>query len=107
MTRLSELVEESGKMKKDISAELGYPPQTFSNYIRETRELDHDGIRKVCGYFGCTSDYLLGMSSFRLPAVPEKQARFLDAYDALPPAIREAVDGLMAPYMVTAEKKKA
>lgn len=107
MTRLRELMEESGKFQRDVAAELGYPRTTFNNYICDSRELDHDGIRKVCDYFGCTADYLLGMSSFRLPAVTEKQARFLDAYDALPPAIREAVDGLMAPYMVTAEKKKA
>ena len=91
----------------DLGEVLRVDKSTVSRYEDETLEIYTSAISVLRDLFGCTADYLLGFSSFRLPAVTEEQARFLDAYDALPPAIREAVDGLMAPYMATAEKKKA
>ena len=107
MTRLRELIEESGLTQKDIGADLGYPRSTFNNYICDSRELDHAGICKVCDYFGCTADYLLGRTSARLPALTDEQDELVRTYEALPLAIRQAVDGLMAPYRAGAEQKKA
>ena len=105
MTRLRELIEESGRTQKEVAADLGYPRTTFNNYICDARELDHAGIGKVCDYFGCTADYLLGRSSARLPAVSEEDAELIRVYNSLPLEIRRAVDGLMAPYRTTEEKK--
>ena len=48
MTRLKELIEEKNMMQKDAAADLGYPAQTFSHYVRGNREIDHEGICKVC-----------------------------------------------------------
>ena len=107
MTRLRDLIEEKNVTQKQVAEDLDWPRRTLNHYVCGTREPDYASLKRLCAYFGCTSDYMLGFSSFRLPAVTEEQARFLDAYDALPPAIRDAVDGLMAPYMATAEKKKA
>ena len=107
MTRLRDLMEEKDLMQKDVAKDLGYLPKTFGNYVRGDRELDHEGICKVCDYFGCTADYLLGRSSARLPAVSEEEDDLIRTYAALPLEIRRAVDGLMAPYRSDAEQKKA
>ena len=50
MTRLRELIEEKNMMQKDVAADLGYPAQTLGNYVRGDRELDHEGICRVCEY---------------------------------------------------------
>ena len=107
MTRLRELIEEKNMMQKDVAADLGYPAQTLGNYVRGDREIDHEGICKVCDYFGCTADYLLGRTSARLPALTDEQDELVRTYEALPLAIRQAVDGLMAPYRAGSEQKKA
>ena len=107
MTRLRELLEENNVMQKDVAEAIGYLPKTFGNYVRGDRELDHAGICKVCDYFGCTADYLLGRTSARLPALTDEQDELVRTYEALPLAIRQAVDGLMAPYRAGAEQKKA
>ena len=107
MTRLRELIEESGLTQKAIAEELGWPRRTFNNYSCGTRELDHAGICKVCDYFGCTADYLLGRSTARLPVISDEDADLISTYAALPLEIRRAVDGLMAPYRSAAENKKA
>lgn len=107
MTRLRQLIEEKRMMQKDAAADLGYPPQTFSHYVCGDRELDHEGICRVCDYFGCTADYLLGRTSARLPALSEEQDELVRTYEALPLAIRQAVDGLMAPYRAGSKEKKA
>ena len=107
MTRLRELIEEKGVTQKDVAEDLGYQRVTFGHYVRGDREIDHEGICKVCDYFGCTADYLLGRSSARLPAVSEEEDDLIRTYNALPLEIRRAVDGLMAPYRSAAEEKKA
>ena len=107
MTKLKDLIEEKNMMQKDAAADLGYPAQTFSHYVRGDREIDHEGICKVCDYFGCTADYLLGRTSARLPALTDEQDELVRTYEALPLAIRQAVDGLMAPYRAGSEQKKA
>ena len=107
MTRLRELIDEKGTMQKDVAQDLGYPSQTFSHYVCGDREIDHAGICKVCDYFGCTADYLLGRSTARLPAVSDEDDDLIRTYAALPLEIRRAVDGLMAPYRSAAENKKA
>ena len=107
MTRLRELIEESGLTQKDVGTDLGYPRSTFNNYICDSRELDHEGICKVCDYFGCTADYLLGRTSARLPALTAEQDELVRTYESLPLEIRRAVDVLMEPYRKNAEEKKA
>ena len=105
MTRLRDLIEESGRTQTEVAVDLGYQRVTFGHYVRNDREIDHAGICKVCDYFGCTADYLLGRSSARLPAVSEEDAELIRVYNSLPLEIRRAVDGLMAPYRTTEEKK--
>lgn len=107
MTRIRELIEEKGVTQKQVAEDLGWPRRTLNNYVCDSREPDFASLRLLCDYFGVTADYMLGWSSFRHPAVTEEQATLLQAYEQLPLAIREAVDGLMAPYRVGSSQKSA
>lgn len=107
MTRLRELIEEKNLTQQAVANDLGWPRRTLNNYVCGTRELGYDGIVAVCDYFGCTADYLLGRTSARLPSLTDEQDELVRTYEALPLAIRQAVDGLMAPYRAGAGQKKA
>ncbi len=107
MTRLRELIEERNLTQTDLAEALGWERRTLNHYVCGTREMDHAGICKVCDYFGCTAVYLLGRTSARLPALTDEQDELVRTYEALPLAIRQAVDGLMAPYRAGSEQKKA
>lgn len=103
--RLRDLIEESGKTQKQVAEDLGWPRRTLSNYVCETREPDYASLCRLCDYFGCTADYLLGRSSVRRLAVSKREDDLLRTYDALPLEIRRAVDGLMEPYRAAVQEK--
>ena len=105
MKRLRELIDSHNLKQKQLAADLGYPLQTFNNYVRGEREPDLAAINKICDYFGCTSDYLIGRSDVPYSAVTDADAQLLKTYHALPMEIRRAVDGLMEPYREAAKGK--
>ena len=47
------------------------------------------------------------ISAARRPSLTDEQDELVRTYEALPLAIRQAVDGLMAPYRAGAGQKKA
>lgn len=104
--RLRELIEEKKVTQKDVAADLGWPRRTLNNYVCGTREPDYASLCQLCDYFGCTADYMLGRSDNRLPAVTEEQAALIRTYESLPIPIRQAVDGLLAPYAAEAAEGK-
>lgn len=64
-TRLGQLRREAGKTIADLSQKLGISMSAISNYERGRRSPDADTLIKLAGYFGCTVDYLLGLSNTR------------------------------------------
>ena len=59
--RIAELIIESGKMQKDICAELGIPKQKLTRWKTGYNEPSLDELIIIAEYFGTTSDYLLGL----------------------------------------------
>ena len=106
MNRIRELREASGWTQTQLGKKIGAARNTVSGYETEDRQLTPALICALCDIFGCTADYLLGRSDAQLPAVTSEQAAILRAYDSLPIEIRQAVDGLLAPYMVPEKKKE-
>lgn len=62
LSRFRELLAESGKMQKDICAELGISRPTLSNWKTGYSEPNFDDIIMLAKYFDVSSDYLLGLS---------------------------------------------
>lgn len=107
MNRIKELRLEHGWKQDELGEMIQVGKGSVSRYEAEKRQLDPEAINDLCDLFGCTADYLLCRSSVRHPTVSEEDALLIHTYHALPLAIRQAVDGLMAPYIETAEKKRA
>ncbi len=60
-TRLKELIEESGKMQKDICADLHISKQKLSKWKTSYNEPSLDELCMLALYFDVTTDYLLGI----------------------------------------------
>ena len=82
---------------------LNVSQQAISRYEKNERDMSTDLLIRACDIFGCTADYLLGLSSRRTAGVTEADAQLLRAYHAAPEPIRRIVDTALEDY---AEKKE-
>ena len=98
MNRIKDLRTDQGWKQADLAARLGVRQQAVSKYEVGTLDLDTDTIRRLCEIFGCTADYLLGLSSRREPGISPEDAELLAAYHAAPAEIRAIIDTALAPY---------
>ena len=60
-TRLKEAIEESGKMQKDICADLHISKQKLSKWKTRYNEPSMDELIMLALYFDVSVDYLLGL----------------------------------------------
>ena len=60
LSRLKELLQESGKQQKDICADLGIRTQKLSNWKTGYSEPNFDDLVMLANYFEVSTDYLLG-----------------------------------------------
>lgn len=60
--RLKELRLERGLKLKDVAAAIGLSIRAVSNYEQGIREPSIDTIKKLCNFFQCSADYLLGLT---------------------------------------------
>lgn len=95
-----------GWTQAELGKKISVGNTAVSQYESESRQLDPPTIHALCDLFGCSSDYLLGRSDSMLPQVSPEDQQLLHAYHSLPLAIRQAVDGLLAPYLSGSEGKK-
>lgn len=98
LNRIRELRQDMGWTQANLADRLGVRYQAVSKYEIGALDLDTDTIRRLCEIFGCTSDYLLGISSRRESAVTKPDAELLAAYHAAPAEIRTIVDTALQPY---------
>ena len=60
MIRLKELRTNAGLSQSEFAKKMRVAQNTVSNWENGNRLLDSENINRICDYFGCTSDYLLG-----------------------------------------------
>lgn len=106
MNRIRELRQEKGWTQTQLGARVGMAKTTISGYEKGDHQVDPEMICKLCDLFGCTADYLLGRSLSPAPVMSSQDAIVLEAYHALPPELRRAVDGILEPYREPAKQKK-
>lgn len=106
MNRIRDLRTAAGWTQAQLGKRIGAAKSTVSGYESEERQLTPPLINLLCDLFNCTSDYLLGRSQMLQPEVSSEDQQLLRAYHSLPLVIRQAVDGLLAPYLVGSEGKK-
>lgn len=88
----------------ELASLLRVTRQAISRYEIGDRDMSPDTIAQVCRIFGCTADYLLGLSSRREPEISAIDAQLLAAYHAAPQEIRDIVDQALDRYR---QKKEA
>ena len=98
MNRIRELRAKREMKQSELGEMLNVSRTAISNYEAEIREIDAPTIRQLCEIFGCTSDYLLGISGAPVSSISNEDALVLDAYHAAPDEIRGIVDHALAPY---------
>ena len=106
MNRIRELRQSMGWTQAQLGKRIGVAKTTISGYEIGTRQLDPATICTLCDLFGCTADYLLGRSLSPAPVMSSQDALVLEAYHALPPELRRAVDGILEPYREPVKQKK-
>jgi transcriptional regulator with XRE-family HTH domain len=63
--RVGQLISESGKNIRELSAEIGVSMGTLSNCQNASREIGITKLYKIAEYFKVSADYLLGLSNTR------------------------------------------
>ena len=106
MNRMRELRQEHGWTQAQLGKRISVSKSTISEYESEKHQLDPPTICALCDLFGCTADYLLGRSLSPAPVMSSQDALVLEAYHALPPELRRAVDGILEPYREPVREKK-
>lgn len=70
--RLKELRAEAGLSQKEFANAIGAAQNTVSQWETGTRRLDDQTICKMALFFGCSADYLLGLSETQKIASPRE-----------------------------------
>ena len=98
MNRLKELRIEKGIKQIELARLMSVGQQTVSRYETGERDLSTDSISFLCRLFGCTADYLLGISSQRTTQISGEDAALVAAYHAADDDARAIVDLALKPY---------
>ena len=99
MIRIKDLRKQNHMTQAELGAYLGVANTTISMYETEQRMIGPDTIRRLCALFGCTADYLLGISNDEKPLVSKEDSAFLKAYHTAREKDRLVVDTILSEYM--------
>lgn len=59
--RLAEIRKDHGDTQEDLARKLYVAPCTVSAWERETNAPGLDMLRKICRFYNCSADWLLGL----------------------------------------------
>lgn len=107
MNKLKELRIEKGIKQIELARLMSVGQQTVSRYETGERDLSTDAISFLCRLFGCTSDYLLGLSAQRTMQISDEDAALVAAYRAADDDARAIVDLALKPYFADAKMPEA
>ena len=99
MNRIREL-RVSKKMKQtELGNLLNCSGTAISNYETGSRDLDSSTIRRLCEIFGCSADYLLGLSDLPAAELSEEEQGLVLAFRRADARARELVRLALEPFM--------
>lgn len=77
--RFAEQLTKKGMSQTKLAKEIGTPQQTLSDWSNGPSEPGPEDLRKMAKVFGCTVDYLVGLTSHPMPLPPSHWVIDLDA----------------------------
>jgi len=90
--RLRELRLEKNIGQKEVGAIIGVSDSSIRKYEVGDRTPDPTAIVKLADYFGVTTDYLLGRTTYRSPIITEAAHRTDDPSLELPEDARKSLE---------------
>ena len=61
--RLQCLMQENNLNTISLSKKINIPSSSISNWIQKRRSIQIDSLLIIANFFGCTTDYLLGIEN--------------------------------------------
>ena len=95
MNRLRALRKKNKLTQLQVGKYLGVGNTAVSMYETGQRHLDEETVSQLCRLFGCTADYLLGLSSYTGPILSPEDAELLSAYHAAAEQARKSIRRLL------------
>ena len=95
MNRIRALRKKNKLTQLQVGKYLGVGNTAVSMYETGQRHLDEETISQLCRLFGCTADYLLGLSSYTGPILSQEDAELLSAYHAADNQVRKSIRSLL------------
>ena len=88
--------------KKLSMAQLGeildIPEYEIDDIERDMGPFNMNTVRKLCDYFGCTVDYLLGVPALYDFPVSNTESKYIEAYNASSERDKKIVDTILKAY---------
>lgn len=95
--KLKELRKKHGYTIQTVCDGANIPIRTYQNYEYGQREISAEAIVKICGFYGVTTDYLLGIEKTTVEPLDQLEKQFnmsalekkiVDSYLSLPKELR-------------------
>ena len=99
MIRLKTLRKERSMTQQELADALGLSKSTVAYYEAGRRAPNIKMIHKICDFFGCSTDYLLGRTTYPSQNLSEHDTAFLTAIDAADQSTRDAALAILSKYM--------
>ena len=96
MNRIRELRKCRRISQSELGKAIGLNHSTIAKYELGNRSVNIDTIRKMCDYFGCSMDYLMGQPE----RAKSDDEGIIIAYRALNDRDRKIVDMIFQDYLV-------
>ena len=95
MNRIRALRKKNKLTQLQVGKCLGVGNTAVSMYETGQRHLDEETVSQLCRLFGCTADYLLGLSAYTGPILSQEDAELLSAYHAADDQVRKSIRSLL------------
>lgn len=83
MMRLKELRIKNGLNQKELAEKMGYRQNTISQWENGQRTIDADTLIKLAGFYGVSTDYILGRPTGKSDKDDPLQNRLIVIFNAL------------------------
>lgn len=103
---LRSLVQNRGKLMKDVANDINISPTSLSRYLTGQRDPDLKYVVRIAEYFGVTVDWLLGVNQHKFDALPPEIQELAELYSLASPDDRKVVKLILEKYSTALSNNK-
>ena len=95
---LRALIDDKGLSGKEVAEAIQSTPPTISRYFTKDREPSIEILYRLSRYFGCTIDWLLGLSDSRFDSLTPKVREMAELYARASSSDQLVIETLLSKY---------